>query len=367
MLFLLMIGLPFAGTLLRTDLIFKGKAPGRRARFPELKNGLSSVTSFPRQFEAWFNDHFGFRRPLIHGLSHLRVRALGVSASTNVLLGRHGWLYYNEAQVGTDFDAVRPLTQEELETWRRVLEQRQRWLGQHGSDYLLFLPPNKQTIYPEHLDTRVQPRHASVRLAQLVEHLKRHSTVPVIDVRQELMEAKQRERVYHVTDSHWNARGAFIAYHALAEELAQRFPQINPLGRAQFDDTEVDDRGGDLAGLIDLRDFYHERRLGLSPRYPSRAHKSSVPVIYDPKRLTVPFATPSALETGDTSLPRCVLFHDSFALTLVPMLAEHFQRLATVWDDGFHPDIVLRERPDIVIQQLVERKLGSVIPREIGE
>jgi hypothetical protein len=366
-LFLLLIGLPFAGTLLRLDLMPEGNELRRRAGFPKFDKGLKSIKEFPVGFENWFNDHFGFRGPLIRALSFARVRTLGVSTSPNVLLGQDDWLYYNHLQLGTDYEEMRPFTPEELEKWRLALESRQQWLRQHGSDYLLFLPPNKQTIYPEHLDAHLKPQHLSIRLAQLVDHLRQHSTVPVIDVRQQLLDAKRHERVYHMTDSHWNDRGAFIGYHAVAEELARRFPQIKPFERSQLEESEQDGPGGDLSGLIDLRDFYHERRLLLTPRSPLHAHKSAVPVQYDPEKLDLTFTPPFALETGDTSLPRCVLFHDSFALALMPLLGEHFQRMAAVWHDDFHTDIVLRERPDIVIQQLLERKLGFVKPKAIGE
>jgi hypothetical protein len=366
-LFLLVIGLPFVGTLVRLDLMPEGNELRRRAEFPKFENGLASIKQLPRKFDDWFNDHFGLRGPLIRGLSFAKDGALGVSTSPNVLLGRNGWLYYNHAPIGADYEEVRPFTQDELEQWRHVLEQRHQWLRERHIDYLLFLPPNKQTIYPEHLGPELQPRHASGRLAQLVEHLQKHSTVPVIDIRQELLHAKHHERVYHVTDSHWNARGAFIGYHAVAEELARRFPQIKPFERSQFVETETDGKGGDLSGLIDLRDVYHERYLDLVPRFSVRAHRSEVPVQYDKEKLQVSYSPPYALETGDTSLPRCVLFHDSFALAMLPFLAEHFQRLATVWHDDFHPDIVLGEQPDIVIQQLLERKLGFVTPRAIGE
>jgi hypothetical protein len=366
-LFLLLIGLPFAGTLLRLDLMPEGNELRRRAEFPTFTKGLVSIKKFPTAFEDWFNDHFGFRGPLIRALAFAKVRGLGVSTSSNVLLGRDDWLYYNHLQFGSDYEEMRPFTPEELEKWRLALESRQRWLRQHGIDYLVFLPPNKQTIYPEHLDPHLQPQHPSVRLAQLVDYLHQHSTVPVIDVRQQLLDAKQHERVYHVTDSHWNARGAFVGYHALVEELARRFPQIKPMERSQFEEHEVTGRGGDLSALIDLSDVYHEEYLDLTPRFPLRAHQSAVPVLYDHKKLQFPFGQPYALETGDTSLPRCLLLHDSFALALIPMLGEHFQRLATVWHDDFQPDIVLSERPDILIQQLLERKLGFVVPKQVGE
>lgn len=51
------------------------------------------------------------------------------------------------------------------------------------------------------------------------------------------------------------------------------------------------------------------------------------------------------------------MFRDSFADLLIPLLSEHFQRIVFSWQYTFDRDIVEREKPDVVIQEMVEREL----------
>jgi hypothetical protein len=353
-------GLPLAGTFCRLDLMPEGNDMRRLAGAPTLAWDLDTLRSFHLHCEDYLRDHFGFRGPLIRALAYAKVFGLGASSSANVALGRDGWLYYTSLPPGSDHEYVRPFTPAELERWGRALQGRKDWLRNHGCRYVLFVPPDKQTIYPEHLDPTLRPRHASGRLGQLVEYLRAHTDVTVLDVRDALRAARQRERVYSVTDSHWNDRGAFVGYRELARVLSGWFPSPRPLERSQFADVVRPGPGGDVAGLLDLRDALCEDALGLERRFPLHARRLDLP--RDSVGVDLKFAPPVAFESPDTSLPRAVLFHDSFGVPLLPLVAEHFQRLLCVWHDDFLPDVVEREHPDVVIQQFVERKLGYLVP-----
>jgi hypothetical protein len=74
------------------------------------------------------------------------------------------------------------------------------------------------------------------------------------------------------------------------------------------------------------------------------------------------------MERSDAGLPRAVMFHDSFGAHLIPYLSEHFRRIVYAWERPDYPvfdgALVERERPDVVIQQIVERKLAVYFPRE---
>ena len=67
-------------------------------------------------------------------------------------------------------------------------------------------------------------------------------------------------------------------------------------------------------------------------------------------------------EIGDRSLPRAVIFRDSFASRLVPFLSEHFSRAVYLWQNDFDAGAVLQEHPDVVIQEIVGRHLYNFIP-----
>ncbi|MBK8340774.1 MAG: hypothetical protein IPK99_12625 [Flavobacteriales bacterium] len=56
----------------------------------------------------------------------------------------------------------------------------------------------------------------------------------------------------------------------------------------------------------------------------------------------------------DPQAPKLLMFRDSFAVYLIPYLSEHFSRSVYVWSPIFIPAIVESERPDIVVQELLE-------------
>ena len=57
------------------------------------------------------------------------------------------------------------------------------------------------------------------------------------------------------------------------------------------------------------------------------------------------------------SLPHVVMYRDSMAIPLIPLLSENFSRIVYVSAPPLDPALVLREKPDVVIEQRVERSL----------
>jgi alginate O-acetyltransferase complex protein AlgJ len=179
-----------------------------------------------------------------------------------------------------------------------------------------------------------------------------------IDVRPSLFEAKTRERIYQKTDTHWNDRGALIAYQRLIAAVRARVPRTPPAWTDDdFDPVETVVPGMDLAGMMGLTRVLTETDLRLAPRRPRRAR------VVEPAG-AAPTAEEGRLVTAidDPSLPRAVIFRDSFVSRLVPFLSEHFSRAVYLWQNDFDADVVAREHPDVVIQEIVGRHLYNFIP-----
>jgi hypothetical protein len=58
-------------------------------------------------------------------------------------------------------------------------------------------------------------------------------------------------------------------------------------------------------------------------------------------------------------LPRAVVYRDSMAIPLIPVLSGNFSRVAYVSSHRLDPAFVLREQPDVVIEEMVERAMLS--------
>ena len=225
--FVFTIFLPLIGSLLDWDLV---DDLGEKRLLADCPAFLKDpVRTIPDKFEAFYKDRFGFRNGLIKGHNWIRYRLCKGSSLGKVLFGKDDWLFLTKAGIINDFLGQNPLTENELELWKEVLEQRQQWLQKWGIRYLFIIAPNKTTIYPEMLPDHIQSSRGRSRMDQLMEYLRDHSTVEFLDLREPHWRAKSTGLLYHQTDTHWTDRGGFVAYLEISKSVAQWFPDIQHL------------------------------------------------------------------------------------------------------------------------------------------
>jgi alginate O-acetyltransferase complex protein AlgJ len=347
------IALPLTAMLLDLDSSFPLEENRALASRPELKFDRGALAQFPSKFEAYFNDQFGLRRRLIHWLNIVKVAGLGVSPSAKVILGKNHWLFYREFDLDY-YRVLKPLTPDLVEKWRRGLEARRDWLAARGIPYLVVFARSKSTIYPEYMPPVYNRLHAESRLDQLMAELRAHSSLTVIDLRDPVLKAKALDQVYYRTDSHWNNYGAYAGYTKIMEVLSAWFPQIKAIARSEFTDVKISEPGRDLAMMLAMRKYYWETYTDLKLMRPSLGRQ--VPQAATAKAL-VTNGPDLVFEHPDPKLPRAVMFRDSFADLLIPLLSEHFQHIVFSWQYTLDRDVVEREKPDVVIQEMVEREL----------
>jgi alginate O-acetyltransferase complex protein AlgJ len=356
-LFLLVIALPLAANLAGDDGADAQAENRELASMPRLEATWASLSAFPTGFSRWFEDHFGFRARLVRWYGESRLWALGVSPSATVVKGRDGWLFYADDGGIEDYANAQPLSAGELDAWRVTVTRTRDWLRARGIAYVFTIAPDKHVIYPDEMPPSIRRVHRTARMDQAIGIL-RAAGVAVVDSRTALLSARDHERIYFKTDTHWNDRGAFVAYRQLVAAVRAQVPAVPPAWtRDDFVPTERVTDGMDLAGMIGLTRVLPEVDLGLVPRRPRRA-----------RVLEPPGAEPSAeegrvvTEIPGAGLPRALVFRDSFMSRVAPYLSEHFSRAVYLWQNDFDPEAVDREKPDVVIQEIVGRHLYTFIP-----
>lgn len=350
--FLVMISLPLAARALPLDTAFAPSENRQPASFPSVKLKGWILVSFPKRFERYWNDSFGFRRLLIRWHSLAKI-ALGVSPSPKALIGKEGFLFYTHERSLDYFRGIAPFTPAELGRWQRSLESREAWLRAHGSRFLVVVAPNKETIYPEFMPDVYRPLRPDSRLDQLLEHLRsRQSPVEILDLREPLRRAKASGLIYHRTDTHWNQAGAFVAYAEILRRLSPWFPDMDaePVSTKR---VQRADSAGDLARLLALEDRFREARVDLVPQSPRRARPAALSL---PATISNP-GDFHAVECPGCRGPRVIMYEDSFNTDLAPFLSEHFSRVVYGASSRLLTELVERERPGLVIHEFVERAL----------
>ncbi len=354
--FLVAVCAPLVGTCLLTSSFDPSVENRPAAPFPVLRR--ATLAEYPAAFEKWFGDRFAFRRTLVRleGLAKMRI---GVSPSPLVVVGKDTWLFYAGERAVEQFRHTSPLAPAELARWREALEVRRDELAARGIHYLFVVAPNKETIYSEFMPRGLTVGPGPSRLDQLVEYLRANSMVEVLDLRPALQRARSTERVYHRTDTHWNDRGAYAAYIELADRLRRWYPDLKPVPRGALIEAAAKTPGGDLAGMLSLRADLPEDRLTLSLARASAAPaEPGVPVA--PR--TPPHAVPVAKARNDARLPRAMVLRDSYFEALIPFVSEHFDRTLYLFTHELDPEIVDRERPGVVMEEMLERYLMMAPP-----
>jgi hypothetical protein len=319
------------------------------------------------RFNLEVATHIGFRDALIRTHNSLCCALLGFSPSVSVVLGKDGWLFYDghplveDASPVRDFRGRHPLPIGQLERLRWAYEDQYLWLREQGIRYLLVLIPSKPMIYPEHMTGSRRPGATTWR-QQFTGYLRAHTEVPVLDTTEAILAAKARGPVFLPADSHWSHLGMFAGYTAILEALAAGDPRFSPLPAEAFDVQVATRRGGDLAALMNLEDAYVAQEVRMVPR--ARPRATLTPLSEDEHAVVVG-------GTGDPAQPTAVVYRDSFADELLPLLAEHFREVEFVWwraggawrySDGWQMAGIEEKQPDYVLHILSDRILERPIP-----
>jgi alginate O-acetyltransferase complex protein AlgJ len=355
-LFAVVIALPLAANLAGFDGADAAAENRELARFPRLTMSWSAIREFLPDVSLWFDDHFGFRSRFVRWYGESRLFGLGVSPSASVVKGHDGWFFYADDMAIEDYTNVEALTPEAQANWRQAVVRARDWLRARGVGYVFVVAPDKHVIYGEEMPSTLARIGDISRTDQLYTTLQ--DTGFAVDMRPWLFDAKTRERIYHQTDTHWNDRGALVAYQRIIEAVRARVPSTPPpWTRKDFEPVERTVEGLDLAAMMGLKRVLRETDLALQPRRPRRAR-----VVEPAGAAAMDELGRLVTEVDDPALPRAVILRDSFVSRLVPFLSEHFSRAVFVWQNDFDANLVEQEHPDVVIQEIVGRHLYNFIP-----
>lgn len=354
-LFLAAICAPLAWTLLAGP----SKSVEEEARATPPRPGLiggpsGGLAEFPEQFGAWWKDSFRLRRPLLKLHNAVMLFGFGDSPTTRFALGRDGWMFLRYDSGEASHRNTDPYTQEELDEVVRVYDERATWLAARDIEYLLVVAPDKHTIYPELLPDAYAPVRPWGRLDQLFGRLRERTEVPFLDLRPMLLEAKHEHLVYFPMGTHWSFTGAFLAAAATADALRPRVPSIPVLDLDAYE-LRTDPNPDSLAPKLFLAEE-------LWRDVPQPWTDAPPPFAVTDYWLNRNGGVDITTEHQDASLPRVLMFNDSCAEWMRVYVALWASWLRTDAYVAFDPELVREHRPDVLVEERVERSFDRGLP-----
>ena len=279
-------------------------------------------------------------------------------------LGKDRWLFVDLDGTMAYYRNLRPLTEAGLVNWKTVLEERRDWLEDQGIKYLFVVVPDKPTVYPENMPDyiRVADRPRRGRSVCRI-HVGKFRHRDSGHARGDPARASPEGRLFHRNDTHWNDLGSYYGYREIVVKLTEWFPQMKVWEKDDFQiSMEETFIYNNIADMLGIGQSLPEEDVIFIPNTPRRATKTMDDVLHTELSghlLQLPYAT----IIDDDSLPRAVMTHNSFSLSVIPFLSENFSRIAYYWQFQFEPEVILREKPDVVIQQINDWQFRGHTPQ----
>lgn len=260
--------------------------------------------------------------------------------SHKVIEGKEGWLWL----INDTNDSVpqatgeRTFSSETLQLWAAEIQSRVAALKAMGIPYIFFIPPNKESVYPEYYPeqfTMVERRPVHHFIDSVGPH------VPLCYPVDALIKARSTGNTYTKVDTHWNTFGALMAAHTFAPFIGATFPAVS--------DCTIERvvQSGDLGGKLNpwrVAEYVLARVTNPQSRlvFENGIMNTGYMCVYQ---------KPGPVKT------RLLVFGDSFSTMMHKFYAEAFDRYVFIHSYCIDLNIVKHENPDVVVTAMVERFL----------
>jgi hypothetical protein len=349
--FLMLIFLPLTLGLLGMEL--QGANTEKRILAGKPTFLIRNASAYPQQYTDYFKDNFETRQLLFRWNSLFYTKVLNTSPRPDrVLLGKDDWMFLIQKHALDQYQELCNIEEKDLKLMAQNLQDRKDWLEKMGIPFVLIVPPQKATIYPELLPDNIHKVGDSKCLDLFRDYLLEHADVDLIDLREPLLALKSKHQVYYSTDIHWNTIGGHTGYLELMKYMRTKVPGLSPpIPLSDFEFLLDTNFHADLSMMLAINDVYPR----VTPMFMNGAEKKAEDASKReyPNSAFFQFA-PVIKQTPDTAAPRLLMFRDSFAVYMIPHLSEHFSRSVYIWSPVFIPEIVLVEKPDVVVQEMME-------------
>lgn len=305
--------------------------------------------AYTEKIENYFTDHIGFRNTLVSLANRVRIRILGAnSVTTKIIEGKEGWLFYNPR--GHDGDPMGEYlgtvtyTQEDLDTLLTFMKRADEVCREVGTEFFVIIAPNKAEVYGElYLPDYYRKREGPGRADLLVNNIGENSEIKCTYVKDELIKYRDTEYTYFKHDTHWTDLGAYLAYRDWYEKYT---------GIVLPDIEEADRKEAPYCNDLSLQlgveleeETYYTIDLGRDIEYTE--HPEAADVDYIPC-----FST-------NLNGKKAIMYRDSFLGYIQPYLLQDFETSMIyprqMSEEDF--EIIRNEKPDVVIFEMVERRL----------
>ncbi|MGO5174387.1 alginate O-acetyltransferase AlgX-related protein [Ruminococcus sp. LCP21S3_E8] len=334
-LFICLIPLIFVGTT-------SNNTNEESSSFPSTVKDNKININYISDLGNWFSKNCGFRTEMLSINSHIMSDVFGVSSVDNITVGKNGWLYASSTD--GNYKGIENYSERIKFNIAHNVKLLQNSVEKMGCQFIFTVPANKNTLYPENMPYYIKNVNKNRNLSDLSKSFSKEK-VNYVDL-YNLFKSND-ETLYLKKDSHWNGKGALLAYKSIMNKT--KLPYDNYSKAKEFiDDNYI----GDLSDTI----------------YPCFADTESNPyyqTIFTVDGVDV--TADSITTTNDYGNGSLLMYRDSFLNTLIPYFSGEFNiaHYAKTKSDYFTDYKVQNDiatyNPSVVVVEIVERHLLDMV------
>jgi hypothetical protein len=300
--------------------------------------------------------------------------------AVRAVVGKNDWLFlcHDSNQLMDQLQGRMKVPEERLPLYRNAFIERRKQFEDFGIPYIFAIAPTKELIYGDALPEGYEIDHSAYP-ANAIRTIAEEAGLDVLCLRGVLAEAKTREDVYFRTDTHWNDAGSYAVSEALIERCRKYFPELSIESFESLHSQRVHAGfRGDLANKLKMRyDATFNSLVEYDPPL-KPARFTEYPVAYTSKNasalqdgpiddyLQVSTTRESVVKISQLdNKPHVLVFRDSFMSEAIKYFSSSFSRAVYLWTPDIDFDVILREKPDLVVHVVADRFLVRV-PRNKG-
>lgn len=323
---------------------------------------ISNLDVLPKECNAYINDNFSFRTPLLNLYHEVKFRIFKVSPHPDkAIIGSNNWFY--RVKNGKDiYEGKRNFTDTQLDNFMTEWTYREHYLDSMDIKFYWVIGPIKYYIYPEHLPFTIR-RGEVKRVDQLKEFLSHRFPDLIVDPTEALLAAKEEHKVYYQLDNHWSYYGGYVTAKLLLSRIKDDFPQRNIPDLLEYTWSTPTIQKGihyNVLGIKELSELDIQADNSIN-----KAEEIDLYGFVPPERFMYPKIYEKRYLNKECRNGLRVLFiRDSFGTHLIQFINESIYEADYVFDNwqyALDKSIIETMKPDVVVFLGLETHMENMI------
>lgn len=359
----MLIGVPFFNQTLKISMNTDADENRKLAEKPIFD--INNLDAYPEKYDQYYSDNFGFKVPLVRAMNYISKDIFHKSTLKGYFfIGKNNYVFEKRNNLpfflGEDY-----FTETQLQKLAIEYSEREKYWESQGITPYILICPSKYSVYTNKLPVFLRTGRFKIT-DQFVKVIQENTNIKVVDGREILKERKKKHSVYQKFDTHWNSLGAFFCNYELLEHINENFPFVPLYTFADYTIDTIEHRNGNLRHALSSSNKEPEVDYKLS------LSDSSILTIEGFKHIKpndFPYSQAEYYQRytstiNDSTLPKAIIFRDSYASITISTFPLHFSETLYIWDNWkymFNKEILDIEKPDIIVYMIFEGFLKRVL------